>query len=70
MFKKKYFPYAALFELTLKCNMRCIHCGSEAGTQRIEELSTNEWKTVIEYLSKMGCKSITLLGGEPFIRRD
>lgn len=70
MFKKKYLPYAALFEITLKCNMRCIHCGSSAGTQRLKELPTNEWARVIKEFSELGCESITLLGGEPFIRQD
>ena len=70
MFEKKYVPYAALIELTLKCNMRCLHCGSSAGTQRVTELSTDEWIRVIRELSEMGCKSLTILGGEPLIRRD
>jgi len=70
MFKERYIPYYALFELTLKCNMRCLHCGSSAGNRRVKELSTEEWKGVIKELSDMECKLVTLLGGEPFIRRD
>ncbi len=70
MFKKKYHLYSALFELTLKCNMRCIHCGSSAGTQREKELTKDEWKRVIDELSDMGCNVITILGGEPLVHPD
>ncbi len=70
MIRKKYAPYSALFELTLRCNMRCIHCGSSAGDQRTKELSTEEWMQVVNELADMGCKFVTLLGGEPFLRRD
>jgi radical SAM protein with 4Fe4S-binding SPASM domain len=70
MFRRKYLPYAALFEITLKCNMRCLHCGSSAGTQRVKELSTDDWIRIIREFSKLGCESITLLGGEPFVNHD
>lgn len=70
MMKKRYIPTSALFELTLRCNMRCIHCGSSAGGKRFDELSTEQWIQVIKQLSQMGCRFIGLLGGEPFIRND
>jgi MoaA/NifB/PqqE/SkfB family radical SAM enzyme len=50
--------------------MRCIHCGSSAGYERKSELLTTEWKNVVKDLSDINCKSITLLGGEPFLRKD
>ncbi len=70
MFKKKYTPYIVALELTLKCNMRCIHCGSSAGNIRKEELSTNEWINVCRDASELDCELITFLGGEPFVRKD
>ena len=70
MFKRHYKLQAALFELTLRCNMQCIHCGSSAGDQRVKELTTDEWLKVVKDLSDTGCKYITLLGGEPFLRKD
>jgi len=50
--------------------MRCIHCGSSAGYKREKELSTNEWINICKQLSDLGCKRISLLGGEPFLRKD
>jgi len=70
MFSKKYDLRYGLYELTLRCNMRCIHCGSSAGDERIKELTTDEWNNVSKQLADMNCKEITLLGGEPFLRKD
>ncbi len=70
MFSKKYQPRIGLYELTLRCNMSCIHCGSSAGQKRTNELSTEEWNNVTKQLANLNCKEITLLGGEPFLRKD
>ena len=35
-------PSCAVWELTLRCNSNCIHCGSEAGKARSDELDTEE----------------------------
>jgi radical SAM protein with 4Fe4S-binding SPASM domain len=70
MLINKYTPYNSLYELTLKCNMNCIHCGSSAGISRKKELTREKWKNVTKELSDMGGKFITLLGGEPLIRKD
>jgi radical SAM protein with 4Fe4S-binding SPASM domain len=67
---KKYVPKTALYELTLGCNMKCIHCGSSAGNKRKNELNTMQWNSVTEQLVLLGCKKIALLGGEPFLRKD
>jgi MoaA/NifB/PqqE/SkfB family radical SAM enzyme len=32
----------AVWELTLKCNLACGHCGSRAGDRRDDELSPEE----------------------------
>lgn len=70
MLPKNYEPRFGLYELTLRCNMNCIHCGSSAGIKRTNELTTEEWNNVTKQLADMNCKEITLLGGEPFLRKD
>ena len=70
MFTKKFEPRFGLYELTLRCNMNCIHCGSTAGQKRTNELTTEEWNGVTKQLADLNCKEITLLGGEPFLRKD
>ncbi|MBN1540135.1 MAG: radical SAM protein [Candidatus Thermoplasmatota archaeon] len=66
----RYVPEVAVWETTLKCNLRCTHCGSAAGDARINELSTKECFTVIEQLSELGCQDVSLMGGEPLVRKD
>jgi len=70
MLLKKFEPRIGLYELTLRCNMNCIHCGSSAGKKRTKELTTEEWNNVTKQLADLNCKEITLLGGEPFLRKD
>jgi radical SAM protein with 4Fe4S-binding SPASM domain len=63
-------PYQVVWELTLKCNMNCIHCGSSAGKSRIIELITKQALSVIKQLDKIGTETIVFMGGEPFLRQD
>jgi MoaA/NifB/PqqE/SkfB family radical SAM enzyme len=58
------------FELTLRCNAKCLHCGSDAKDERVRELSTDEAIKMIEDVASLGCKRFTFSGGEPFLRRD
>ena len=65
-------PHTVVWEITLACNMRCIHCGSSAGPliKRPDELSTKEALDVIRQLKEIKAGRIVLSGGEPFIRKD
>ena len=60
----------AVWELTLKCNLACSHCGSRAGDARVNELSTEEALKVVSQLAEVGIKEVTLIGGEAFMRPD
>ena len=60
-----FFPRACVWELTLACNLRCKHCGSIAGSKRADELSIEECLRVADELVALGCRRITLSGGEP-----
>ena len=59
-----------VWELTLACNLRCIHCGSTAGRIRASELDPAEALVVADALADLGCERVTLMGGEPFLRDD
>lgn len=60
----------AIWELTLKCNLKCKHCVSSAGKARTDELSTEEVLKLCRDLSDLGFKAVCLMGGELFLRRD
>jgi len=68
--KNSYIPESVNIELTLACNLRCLHCGSGAGKARKKELEFGEFKNLFKGLQKLGCKEVCLLGGEPFLRKD
>ncbi|BAB73728.1 nif11-class peptide radical SAM maturase 3 [Anabaena sp. FACHB-709] len=60
----------AVWEITLKCNLACSHCGSRAGQARHQELSTAEALNLVQQLAEVGIKEVTLIGGEAFLRPD
>lgn len=65
----EYLPEICVWELTLKCNMNCIHCGSVAGKARSDELTVDECLGIADELLDLGCKQATLIGGEVFLYR-
>src|SRR5512136_1313715 len=65
-----YVPLRCTWEITLACNLRCGHCGSRAGQARPDELSGAEAEVVIDDLAALGCRDVSLAGGEPTLRPD
>jgi MoaA/NifB/PqqE/SkfB family radical SAM enzyme len=63
-------PVQVVWELTLACNLRCVHCGSRAGRKREGELTTAECLDVVRQLAELGTRQITLIGGEAYLRKD
>jgi len=70
MIRKKYVPISVVWEITLACNMSCMHCGSAAGRVISNELTTQEALDLCNELKELGTELITLMGGEPFLRKD
>ncbi len=60
---------SAVVEITNRCNLRCVHCGSSSGRARPGELDDAEMLRISADLADLGCGSVTLLGGEIFLRR-
>ena len=63
-------PIYAVWELTMACDHACAHCGSRAARARPEELSAEEALEVARSLVEMGCREVTLIGGEAYLRPD
>jgi radical SAM protein with 4Fe4S-binding SPASM domain len=59
-----------VWEVTLRCDLACEHCGSRAGRPRREELSTAEALDLVAQLAGLGAKEVTLIGGEAYLRDD
>jgi radical SAM protein with 4Fe4S-binding SPASM domain len=59
-----------VWELTLRCDLACGHCGSRAGKARKDELSTADALRVVTEIAAMGAREVTLIGGEAYLRDD
>ena len=63
-------PIHVVWETTLACNLKCMHCGSRAGHVRSSELTTAECLDLVDQMAALGTREITLIGGEAYLRRD
>jgi radical SAM protein with 4Fe4S-binding SPASM domain len=63
-------PIYAVWEITLRCDLACRHCGSRAGRERPEELSSDEALDFVRQMAELGVKEVTLIGGEAYLRDD
>ena len=63
-------PIYAVWEITLRCDHACEHCGSRAGPVREDELTTEEMFEVADALVRLGTREVTLIGGEAYLRSD
>jgi MoaA/NifB/PqqE/SkfB family radical SAM enzyme len=75
-------PCRIIARLTNRCNLRCRQCGqwglsghhkqSKENSSLFKEMSTGQWKEIINQLSKKSffCPHIHFFGGEPFLRKD
>ena len=60
-------------ELTLRCNERCLHCGSSCGDVPSDELTLEQYKQILDQLKEdMGTEGymLCITGGEPLLRKD
>ena len=72
--KKKYWakirhPFNGGFELTQKCNFRCVHCYLQNGGYK-DFLSTQDVKLILDKLAQKGILFLYFTGGEVFTRKD
>lgn len=59
-------------ELTLRCNERCLHCGSSCGDVTSSELSPKQYFEFLEKIKRdfTDLPMLCITGGEPLLRRD
>lgn len=61
-------PVNVTWEITLKCNLQCVHCLSDSGKEQKKELNHNECLRLIDHLSVLKVFQVNIGGGEPFFR--
>ena len=79
---KRRIPRRAMFELTYRCNFKCVHCyipeedriknrrTEKLKNLRTEELSAKEVFSILDELADFGILNIGFTGGEIFLRDD
>lgn len=67
-------PIMGSFELTNRCNLRCVHCylGERRTAQmsQREELTLPQIRNLFDQVANEGCLWFQLTGGEPMLRSD
>lgn len=66
---RKHFPLRAYFQLTFRCNFKCLHCYLNY-PHTGKELTFAEINTLLKQLVKSGSLYAVFTGGEIFMRRD
>ncbi|MBT3397717.1 radical SAM protein [archaeon] len=61
------FPELAILKPTSRCNQNCKYCYD---VKNPCEISLDEIKKIISYISQNGTKSVIISGGEPLLRED
>ncbi|MGI6251625.1 MAG: radical SAM protein [Anaerolineaceae bacterium] len=62
-------PYRMDLAITYRCNNACAHCYN-ARPRNYPELSTDQWKTIIDKVWKNRIPHVVFTGGEPTLRED
>ncbi len=63
-------PFAIDFDITLKCNQRCLHCNVRGGEHFEYEMNISEIRTLIQEFYDIGVYDLAITGGEPLMRDD
>ncbi len=58
------------FAVTARCNLTCKHCFGASTLESREDFPLELFKKIISEIHSLGIRSITLFGGEPFMRKD
>jgi radical SAM protein with 4Fe4S-binding SPASM domain len=67
---RRWRPIYAVWEITLKCDLACAHCGSRAGRTRPDELDTAAALDLVAQMAALGVLEVTVIGGEAYLRDD
>ncbi|MCD4800277.1 MAG: 12,18-didecarboxysiroheme deacetylase [Methanococcoides sp.] len=60
-----------VWNVTRRCNLKCVHCYAHAKDMEFEnELTTDEGKELIDDLAEFGSPVMLFSGGEPLMRKD
>ncbi|MCR5814572.1 MAG: 12,18-didecarboxysiroheme deacetylase [Desulfovibrio sp.] len=60
-----------VWNMTRRCNLRCVHCYAHAETlEGVDDISTEQALSMIDDLAAYGAPVMLFSGGEPLVRKD
>jgi len=62
-------PYRMDLAITYRCNNNCAHCYNDR-SRGCQEISTDDWKQILDKLWELGIPHVVFTGGEPTMRTD
>jgi len=68
--KNSHSPLMGQLELTYRCQFDCVHCYCKGSADKKKELTTRQWKDILDDLQRSGCLWLGFTGGDPFARPD
>jgi mycofactocin radical SAM maturase len=61
-------PVNVTWEITRRCNLKCIHCLSGSSEESSDELTLKECKSIVDQLAALRVFEINFGGGEPLLK--
>ncbi|MGA1864717.1 MAG: radical SAM protein [bacterium] len=68
--RRKLKPSCVQWLCSNQCQFNCGHCDLSTLRSPFDELTTKEVMEALDALSFLGCEVFTVIGGDPFIRKD
>lgn len=68
--KKCRIPLVCDFEITFKCNLRCVHCFHSDKAATGDELSYKDICRILDEIVEEGCLGLTMTGGEVLLQKN
>ena len=59
-----------VWEMTSRCNLKCIHCHAFGGEPSLAELSKEEGMALLDQIASLDIRTFVFTGGEPLLRED
>ncbi|MHC1600129.1 MAG: radical SAM protein [Candidatus Methanospirareceae archaeon] len=59
-----------VWEMTGRCNLKCVHCHAFGGETTPDELTKEEGMALIDQIAALDIRTFVFTGGEPLLRED
>jgi radical SAM protein with 4Fe4S-binding SPASM domain len=59
-----------VWEMTGRCNLKCVHCHAFGGETTPDELTKEEGMALIDQIAALDIRTFVFTGGEPLLRKD